>query len=679
MAYKKISIFLLTPLIIGLSLAPVQHVFAAQTVIALNDPDIAKQAYLTQINAVRAWALTTGSAQVTVAVIDSGVDIDHPDIRQNIWANPGEIPGDRIDNDKNGLVDDINGWDFVNDIPDVKPKYGGNYYAPAIHHGTIIAGMIAGSGNNGIGIAGISWRAKIMPLRVLDNKGDGEVLTVIRALDYAVAKKADVINVSFVGDFDNPLLKDAVKRASNAGIAIVAAAGNDRQHNDEGHPVYPACYNRDIDGVIGVSSLDPLGQKAPFSDYGSCTTISAPGMDLYSTQAVNYEYPGFDAFYGSGWSGTSLSTALVSGTIALLKSLNPRMTVRDITHALQEGCDPIDALNQNYKGQLGCGQLNASEAVRSAIAGEQSARTQNPFDESDSGWYPLMATTADGRSPFMAYDGKGARKKSAKDFYPFAPFRVPYGASVARKSNLIVFHALSGGPHIRIFNRDFRLVSQFFAYEKNFRGGVSATVADIDGDGIDDIITAPGPGREPMIRIFDLGGRLKKEFFGYNQLTREGLTVHTGDITNDQRDEIITTPLRGGGGDMSVFSGDGELLNRFIAYPFDRTQSASFAVGDLTADGMAEIITAPAQYGDTLKVFSPHGVLIKSIRPYGTAVFGMNVRIGAIGRGEAHVIVAPRAKAGAHVLIFNAELKRVGQFFAMPKNWRGGLSLDIIE
>src|SRR3989338_7363466 len=116
-----------------------------------------------------------------------------------------------------------------------------------------------------------------------------------------------------------------------------------------------------------------------------------------------------------------------------------------------------------------------------------------------------------------------------------------------------------------------------------------------------------------MIRIFDLGGRLKKEFFGYNQLTREGLTIHTGDINNDQRDEIITTPLRGGGGDMSVFSGDGELLNQFIAYPFDRTQSASFAVGDLTADGMAEIITAPAQYGDTLKVFSPHGVDRKSV------------------------------------------------------------------
>lgn len=682
MAYKKRILFL--TLIVGIQsfFFDIQSVFGAQATGNANDPDVGKQAYLAQINVRGAWALTTGSAQTVVAVIDSGVDIDHPDLRQNIWTNQGEIPGDRIDNDKNGLIDDVSGWDFVNDIPDVKPKYGGNYFAPAIHHGTIIAGMIAAAGNNGIGISGISWRTKIMPLRVLDNKGDGEVLNVIRAIDYAVTKKADVINVSFVGDFDNPLLKEAVKRASDAGIMVVAAAGNDRQNNggEKGHPVYPACYSLDIDGVIGVSSLDPLGQKAPFSDYGDCTDVSAPGIDLYSTLAVNYEYPGFDAFYGSGWSGTSLSTALVSGTLALLKSIDPHMPVWDMKKALKNGCDTIDALNQKYAGQLGCGQLNVGATLRASIASAQETRIQNPFDESDVGWHPLAVSTTDGASPLMAFDGRGMKKKSAKSFYPFAPFRVPYEAQLSRRSNLIVFGAQKGGPHIRIFDRDFQLVSQFFAYEKSFRGGVNSAVGDVDGDGSDEIVTVPGPGREPMVRIFDFQGRLKKEFLGYERSYRGGMDVQTGDMNNDRQDEIVTTPLLFGGGDIRIFSTDGELLNRFLAYPQDKTQSVSLAIGDLNADGMPEIVTAPAAFGDTVKIFSSHGSLQKSASPYGRAIAGMNVLVGSVSQGTyPDIVVAPRGKAGAQVMILNANGMRTGQFFTMPKNWRGGLNIGMIE
>lgn len=682
MTYKKQITLLLLCFIAQTLLFDIHFVLGAQPVTTANDPDIIKQAYLTQINARSAWTLTTGSAQTVVAVIDSGVDIDHPDLKQNIWVNPGEIPGDRMDNDNNGFVDDVNGWDFVNDIPDVKPKFGGNYFAPAIHHGTLISGMIAGVGNNGIGISGISWRTKIMPLRVLDNKGDGEVLNVIRAIDYATAKKVDVINVSFVGNFDNPLLKDAVKRASDAGIIVIAAAGNDRQNNDSenGHPVYPACYSKDIEGVIGVSSLDPLGQKAPFSDYGNCTDISAPGMDLYSTQAVNYEYPGFDAFYGSGWSGTSLSTALVSGAIALLKSISPHMSVGDMKRALREGCDPIDDLNSMYKGQLGCGQMNIGKTLRSAIASAQSVREQNPFDESDHGRYPIAISTADGLSPLMAFDGRGLQKKSAKDFYPFAPYRIPYAVQFSRQNNLIVFGAQRGGPHVRIFDRDFQLVSQFFAYEKSFRGGITIVVGDVDGDSRDEIVTVPGPGREPMVRIFDLQGKLKKEFLGYDGSFRGGLSVQIGDMNNDHRDEVVTSPLSVNGGDIRIYSDEGDLLNKFYAYPQDKFQAITFAVGDLDADGMPEIVTAPAVRGANVKIFSSHGALLSSVAPFGTAVQGMNVIIGNISRGAyPEIVVSPRAKAGAQVVILNATGKKVGQFFVLPKNWRGGLTLGILE
>ncbi len=682
MAYKNTIYFLIVTLLAQSLLVGVTSTYAEQPSIQTNDPDSIKQAYLGQINARTAWTLTTGSAQTVVAVIDSGVDIEHPDLKQNIWVNPGELPGDRIDNDKNGLVDDINGWDFVNDIPDARPKFGGNYFAPAIHHGTIIAGMIAASSNNAIGIAGISWRTKIMPLRVLDNKGDGEVLNVIRAIDYAVEKKVDAINMSFVGDFDSPLLKAAVKRASDAGIMVVAAAGNDRKIASDGqsYPVYPACYNKDIDGVVGVSSLDPLGQKALFSDYGNCTDISAPGMDLYSTQAVNYEYPGFDAFYGSGWSGTSLSTALVSGSIALLKSINPTMTIVEIKRALREGCDSVDPLNEHYAGMLGCGRLNVFGALRAAISQKQMARKENPFDEGDSGRYPLAVFDASGRMPFMAFNAQGVKKKTKNDFYPFAPFRIPYTVHYSRNGALLVVGASKGGPHVRIFDANFQLVSQFFAYEKTFRGGVRLTIADMDGDGTDDIVTVPGPGREPQLRIFDMRGRLKSEFRAYDANYLGGLEVHVGDFNNDKRSDILVTPLTGRGGDIRIYSDTGELFNQFYAYPGEMEKAITLAVGDLDVDGTPEIATAPAGNGDAVKVFTSYGWFIGSFAPYGRTMKGMNIRIGTIGDGaKPEIIVTPREKSGAHVLVFNAEGKRIGQFFALSKTWRGGLNLGIIE
>ncbi len=682
MACKKTIHFVIIALLVQSLLFGATGAYAQQPSIQTNDPDSAKQAYLEQINVRRAWTLATGSVQTVVAVIDSGVDIEHPDLKQNIWVNPGELPGDRIDNDKNGFVDDINGWDFVNDIPDVRPKFGGNYFAPAIHHGTIIAGMIAAASNNAIGIAGISWRTKIMPLRVLDNKGDGEVLNVIRAIDYAVVKKVDAINMSFVGDFDSQLLKEAVKRASDAGIMVVAAAGNDRKvaSNGESYPVYPACYNKDIDGVIGVSSLDPLGQKAPFSDYGDCTDISAPGMDLYSTQAVNYEYLGFDAFYGSGWSGTSLSTALVSGAIALLKSINPAMTTLEIKRALREGCDSVDPLNERYAGMLGCGRLNVFGALRSAISQTQTARKENPFEESDFGRYPLAVFDASGHEPFMAFNAQGVKKKIRNDFYPFAPFRVPYNVQYVRGTRLLVFSASKGGPHVRIFDRNFQLVSQFFAYEKTFRGGVQVAVADMDGDGVEDIITSPGQGRKPELRIFDMHGRLKSEFRAYDANYRGGLEVHVGDFNGDKRNDILVTPLAGRGGDIRIYSDTGELFNQFYAYPGEMEKAITIAVGDLDADGTPEIATVLTGNGDVMKVFTSYGWFIGSFSLYGRTMKGMNIRIGKIGDGaKPEIIVTPREKSGAHVLVLNADGKKIGQFFALPKNWRGGLNLGIIE
>ena len=219
-----------------------------------NDPLYSRQTYLTHIHAADAWSLTTGSEDIVIAVLDSGIDIDHPDLSSAIWQNPAEIPGDKVDNDGNGYVDDIRGWDFINDIPDPRPKFGGDFLYAGIHHGTLIAGIIAARGNNGLGITGISWKSRIMPLRVLTNQGEGTVYDVVRAIDYAIDKKVDIINLSFIGSEESVYLRSALKRALDAGIVVVTASGNNeagmRGYDLGEKPVYPACFNGSLDGLI---------------------------------------------------------------------------------------------------------------------------------------------------------------------------------------------------------------------------------------------------------------------------------------------------------------------------------------------------------------------------------------------------------------------------------------------
>ncbi|MEK7122709.1 MAG: S8 family serine peptidase, partial [Patescibacteria group bacterium] len=208
-----------------------------------NDALYDRQGYLRQIHIPEAWSITTGSAKTVIAIIDSGLDIDHPEFQDAIWTNSDEIPGDGIDNDGNGYVDDIHGWDFVNNIPDPNAKFGGDFSVAGINHGTLIGGIIAARGNNSFGISGISWQGRLMPLRVLNNQGEGNVFAVVQAIDYAINKRAQIINLSFTSDTDSSFLHAAIQRALRAGISVVIAAVNDdtEQHGFDlsQKPVYP--------------------------------------------------------------------------------------------------------------------------------------------------------------------------------------------------------------------------------------------------------------------------------------------------------------------------------------------------------------------------------------------------------------------------------------------------------
>lgn len=221
------------------------------------------------IDAVEAWDIATGSSSVVVAVIDSGVDYNHPDLSANIWTNPDEIPGNGIDDDENGYIDDVRGWDFCDN--DNNPE---DYNA----HGTHVAGTIAARGNNAAGVAGVCWTAKIMALRFLNAGGRGLTSDAISAIEYANTKGAHVVNNSWGGRGFSQALKDAI----NAFPAlIVCAAGNDGTDNDNA-PQYPSSY--DCPNIIAVAATDQEDNLASFSNYGLLSVdVAAPGTNIYST------------------------------------------------------------------------------------------------------------------------------------------------------------------------------------------------------------------------------------------------------------------------------------------------------------------------------------------------------------------------------------------------------------
>lgn len=257
------------------------------------------------IDAPEAWNFTTGSSNVVVAVIDTGVDYNHQDLSANMWTNPGEIPGNGVDDDLNGYVDDYYG---INSITGSGNPMDDHY------HGTHCSGTIGGRGNNGIGVAGVCWNVKIMACKFLDSGGSGYTSDAIECIQYAVSKGAHIMSNSWGGGGFSQSLKDAITAAQTAGILFVAAAGNTTGgHDNDASPSYPASY--DCENIIAVAATDHNDALATFSHYGATSVdVAAPGVNIYSAQPGNaYQY----------LSGTSMATPHVSGLCALLKAYNP--------------------------------------------------------------------------------------------------------------------------------------------------------------------------------------------------------------------------------------------------------------------------------------------------------------------------------------------------------------------
>jgi parallel beta-helix repeat protein len=276
------------------------------------------------IDAPEAWDISTGSSEVIVAVVDTGIDYNHRDLQVNMWINGNEIPGNEIDDDGNGYIDDIYGYDFINNDSDPIDDEG---------HGTHCSGSIAAEGDNGLDIAGVCWNARIMALKFLGSDGYGSTSDAVTAFNYAVENGADVISNSWGGGDYMQSMQDAIDYAHSQGVIMVAAAGND----DSSSPQYPAYY----ENMIAVAATDSDDHKASFSNYGDWVDIAAPGVDVLSLRAGGTSGGTVYDDYTAIESGTSMACPHVAAACALLLSTNPLLTCNEIYDILMETADPI--------------------------------------------------------------------------------------------------------------------------------------------------------------------------------------------------------------------------------------------------------------------------------------------------------------------------------------------------
>lgn len=298
-----------------------------------NDPDYSDLWALPKINAPEAWDASTGGG-VVVAVVDSGVDGAHPDLASRMWSNPGEVPGNGLDDDGNGFVDDAGGWDFANEDNDPADDAG---------HGTHVAGTVAAAGDNGLGVVGVAFGARLMPVKGLDAGGGGYASDLAAALVYAVDNGARIINASWGAPAKSALIEAAANYVRASGGLLVAAAGN-----SNGPVAYPAA----LDGVVAVAATDEADAKADFSSFGPQVDLAAPGVDIRST------LPG--GMYGTK-SGTSMAAPHVAGVAALIAALHPFYTPAQLTAALRLATNDVNT--PGFDAATGAGRVNAARAV----------------------------------------------------------------------------------------------------------------------------------------------------------------------------------------------------------------------------------------------------------------------------------------------------------------------------
>jgi len=311
----------------------------------------AKQWYLDDLQAFWGWDISLGSVAIKVAIIDDACKISHPDLSPIIWTNTGEIPANNLDDDSNGFIDDVHGWDAsdLDGNPEPVDSLGLWEFLGVFTHGTHCAGIAGAATNNAYGICSVGSGISIIPVKAIPDNTlfPGGIENGIEGLDYAITAGADVISLSWGSTSVDSTLAYAIAAAIAADIVVVAAAGNDGTNT----AFYPAAFP----GVIAVGATTKNDIKAGFSNYGSYIDIMAPGDSIWSTLAWSNPF-GYE-------SGTSMACPMVAGLCALLLSHDSTLSAIQVESCIESGADNIDAVNPSYAGQLGAGRINVRGAL----------------------------------------------------------------------------------------------------------------------------------------------------------------------------------------------------------------------------------------------------------------------------------------------------------------------------
>ncbi|MBP5093688.1 MAG: S8 family serine peptidase [Abditibacteriota bacterium] len=310
---------------------------------------------LAKIKANRAWWITGGSASVPVAVVDSGIDMNHEDLKNKIWTNPGEIPGNNKDDDKNGYVDDVHGWNFVagNNDPNDNSQ-------PS--HGTMVASVIGAQTNNGIGMAGVTWHSPIVPVRIFGAAGNASDANISNGIRYAADNGVRIINLSLSGTSTLSATKSAIDYAWGKGCICICASGN----NNISAATYPGSYAN----TVAVGAINKDDKRSTISNgwhvnqgsnYGSYLKLCAPGTAISTAGTLNINGTIYPFPYTNGAEGTSIAAAFVSGVAALVLSVHPEFSAKALYKTLIASADDVESAGfDNYTGY---GRINAEKAV----------------------------------------------------------------------------------------------------------------------------------------------------------------------------------------------------------------------------------------------------------------------------------------------------------------------------
>jgi subtilisin family serine protease len=576
----------------------VQPNFLYEPDLVPNDP-LYSQQYAHQLSqAEAAWDLCTGSPDVVIAVIGTGVAIDNPDLISNVWINPGEIAGNNLDDDNNGYPDDVNGWNFENDNNNPRPA--------SSNHETMVAGIVAARGNNGIGICGVSWYSSIMPLRAAYTSDQ-----VAAAIEYARENGARIIHMSF-GNYDRSkygdgVVKEMLDDAYAAGVLLVATAGNDQKDWKR----YPAAlYN-----VLAVGATDRYDRRAVWgyyyshggTNFGPWVDLSASGSDILSTTQTGY----------ATGDGTSYSAPYVSGLGALLFSYDGNLSNMAVRAILENTTDSIN-IDTIYHS-VGTGRVNAWQALYNASTayplGEIVSPENKGFVPVNSQQVPLvfLAQGDTYRIEYSAFAGDQwtliAQGDPEQDTQPDGLVHLAFANPGLGSYTLRLKVSRSGYDHV-----DEKLFAIDGGYQKNWPLTVSenkrylrsnAICMDIDEDGSNEIIqsTYADSITNGYTYIWNEDGSNLPGWPKYLGGDPSCSTSAVGDVDGDGDYEVVTTTYRGGFVYVWHWQ-DGELLSGDWPKNFGRHIRANPLLADLDGDGDSEIIVAVSGHETPYGIFA---------------------------------------------------------------------------